>query len=434
MPRLMLRLLPILLPGLFLARPSFGQPAAPFSWQRAVLYHVVVERFENGDPSNDHADGRGPDAATAGGVFTGLRQRIEAGAFDAAGIDALLLSPPFAPVHAPADGVEAASGHRPLDFTEPDAALGTPEAFGALVAAAHDHGLRVVLDVPTARAGFPSGATPPVALPAFLREKWGPEKTARETAAFDAFVARTGAPRTPRAYLVHWLAGWVTRYGLDGFFVTGAVDDATRDLLRSETSRALRAWKAAHPDRALDEGDFWLAGEASGFDTVPAPFRAYDAPADTLEARYATVAAAPPRLWHLPADLPAGARLDALTRLLLMPGAVLLSDGDAPPDEAERDRRHLLGTFRRRHPALAGGLHRKLGDSPYAFARTAQVGRAEDRVIVVLGATGRTRLNVSHVFPDDTVLRDPVTGHIALVSYGQVTFPAGGLLLLEEVP
>jgi hypothetical protein len=58
-----------------------------------------------------------------------------------------------------------------------------------------------------------------------------------------------------------------------------------------------------------------------------------------------------------------------------------------------------------------------------------------DQVIVANGVGGKTRIAVSLVWPDDTVLRDVMTGKMVFVSYGQVsvTPDASGLVLLEEV-
>ena len=52
---------------------SFGgsanaAPAAsqPFSWDNATIYFVMTDRFNNGNPGNDHAYGRKDDGAPAG--------------------------------------------------------------------------------------------------------------------------------------------------------------------------------------------------------------------------------------------------------------------------------------------------------------------------------------------------------------------------------
>jgi hypothetical protein len=116
---------------------------------------------------------------------------------------------------------------------------------------------------------------------------------------------------------------------------------------------------------------------------------------------------------------------------LLLPGPVAVPEAHLA-DPAWQ----TVARFRSRHPALADGVHAKLSDEPYAFYRGMRLDRGlEDVVLVVVGAEGRIRLNVSSIFPDNVVLRDAVSGTIALVSFGQLSMTAGsgGLVLLELV-
>ncbi len=71
---------------------------------------------------------------------------------------------------------------------------------------------------------------------------------------------------TPRDYLTHWLSQWVRDYGIDGFRVDTAkhVELPARQQLKTEASAALREWKKANPDKALDDKPFWMTGEALG--------------------------------------------------------------------------------------------------------------------------------------------------------------------------
>ena len=48
--------------------PAQGKP---FTWQNATVYFLLTDRFNNGDPSNDHAYGRKSDAAPARGFMGG---------------------------------------------------------------------------------------------------------------------------------------------------------------------------------------------------------------------------------------------------------------------------------------------------------------------------------------------------------------------------
>ncbi len=112
---------------------------------------------------------------------------------------------------------------------------------------------------------------------------------------------------------------------------------------------------------------------------------------------------------------------------VLAPGSIFLRD--AAPEEWVS-----LLDFRAKHHAIVAGVHQRLQAEPYAFYRGLRTGRdTTDKVIVVVGAQGNTRVNVSSVFDDDVILKDVLTGEIALVVYGQVSLKAGpsGMLLLE---
>ena len=70
--------------------------------------------------------------------------------------------------------------------------------------------------------------------------------------------------------------------------------------------------------------------------------------------------------------------------------------------------------------AVGAGVHTKIADSPYTFARV----KDTDKVICVLGASGTTAVSVGTMFADGTVLKDAYTGATATVSGGTATFTA----------
>jgi alpha-amylase len=308
----------------------------------------------------------------------------------------------------------------------------------------------------------------PVELPPFLADKWGGEKLAGEEKALDAFFSRTGYPRLPHYYIIKWLTDWVRTYGVDGFYVGDVrqVEPEVWTALKQEAGLALDDWKAAHPARADGDLGFWMVGEARGQGASQRTYRGFDAlindsftnPAaaaglDSLYTRYAGAvgaAAGPAVLSVLPAQ--AGGFADAGTGLFLAPGGIQIDfgteldpTGTAPATrpsidwkaapEATLEHWQKLGRFRHRHPAVSSGSHEQAGYEPYIFYRTARYGALEDKVVVVLGAEGRTRINVSRFFPDDTALRDAYTGKVSIVSFGMVSFPAHerGILLIEEL-
>ncbi|MCB0496705.1 MAG: alpha-amylase [Cyclobacteriaceae bacterium] len=84
-----------------------------------------------------------------------------------------------------------------------------------------------------------------------------------------------------------------------------------------------------------------------------------------------------------------------------------------------------LGRFRRAHPAVGAGVHKKLLDAPYTFSRTLD----DDKVVVVLDKTEEP-IDVSSVFGDGTVLTDYYSGTKATVQDGKVSFDSSFEILL----
>ena len=134
-------------------------PAPPRDPARAeIVYRVVTDRFENGDPANDRggiAGGRldhGFDPRRAhfyhGGDLAGVRERLPYVA--GLGASAILLTPVFGalPVAGP-PGAETASFHGEwlVDLTRIDPHLGDMADLRALTDAARDRGMRVYVDV-----------------------------------------------------------------------------------------------------------------------------------------------------------------------------------------------------------------------------------------------------------------------------------------------
>jgi len=136
-------------------RLVFWVEAEPFSWQDALIYMVVVDRFKDGDPSNDppatpNADPRGD---WKGGDLEGLRQEIAAGTLDALGVRALWLTP-FntnpAGAYVASDGVHQVAGYHgywPVKAREVEPRIGGAAALHALVKEAHKHGIRILQDL-----------------------------------------------------------------------------------------------------------------------------------------------------------------------------------------------------------------------------------------------------------------------------------------------
>ncbi len=288
---------------------------------------------------------------------------------------------------------------------------------------------------------------------------------------------------TPSNHLISWITRWVRKYGIDGFRLDTArnLDFRTITALKNAGIKALKEWKSANPVQRLDDLDFWMTGEIFGHGVDRSEY--FDAGLNSVIN------------FSLQHDLESGADLDSLFRtyserinrdpgfnvlsyisshdtklferdrlfeaatiLLLMPGTIQIFYGDetgrqqGPADAIGTDRTRSpmnwesverglldhwqkLGQFRARHPAVAMGAHEALSADPYVFSRSLHAGRWQDDVVVVIGAEGKTPVNVSTVFADNTILRDAYSGKTTFVSYGMVYVDpvAGSPVLLEEV-
>lgn len=126
--------------------------------EQEVIYFVLPDRFDNGDPSNDRGGLSGDRLVTGydptakgfyhGGDLKGLTARLDY--IQGMGITAIWFAPVFKnkPVQGPA-GDESAGyhGYWVTDFTTIDPHFGTEAEFKAFVDAAHARGMKVYMDI-----------------------------------------------------------------------------------------------------------------------------------------------------------------------------------------------------------------------------------------------------------------------------------------------
>lgn len=147
-----------------------------FTWDNASVYFLLTDRFKNGNTSNDHSYNRGLDkngnvvsgidtrGTFHGGDFAGVTQAINEGYFDDLGVNAIWISAPYEQIHGyvvggnenPSYAHYSYHGYYVLDYTQTDANFGTAEEFGTLVDTAHEHGIRVILDIVMNHSGYNS--------------------------------------------------------------------------------------------------------------------------------------------------------------------------------------------------------------------------------------------------------------------------------------
>jgi len=124
--------------------------------QSQVMYFLLVDRFYDGDNSNDHPvkdPEVSPKANYMGGDFEGIINKIEDGYFSELGVNSLWISPVnlnpdkvFREYPKPHRKFSGYHGYWPISSTKVDYRFGTALEFYNLVRTAHRYGMNVILD------------------------------------------------------------------------------------------------------------------------------------------------------------------------------------------------------------------------------------------------------------------------------------------------
>ncbi|EDP96101.1 alpha-amylase family glycosyl hydrolase [Kordia algicida OT-1] len=289
--------------------------AQPFVWEAANVYFMLTDRFYNGNKENDLNFDRTKEPAKLrgfmGGDMAGITQKIKEGYFDDLGINAIWFSPVLEQIHDSTDegtgNTYAFHGYWTKDWTQFDPNFGTAADFKELMETAHEHGIRILMDVVMNHTGpvtekdpvwndtwvrtEPScsyqnydtavsctlvknlpdvltNSTETVSLPTPLVEKWKAEgRYETEMKELDEFFKKTGLAKTPKNYIIKWLTDYVREYGVDGYRVDTVkhVEESAWNELNKQAKTAFTEWKEANPEAVLDENDFFMLGELYGY-------------------------------------------------------------------------------------------------------------------------------------------------------------------------
>ncbi|MBK6263767.1 alpha-amylase [Marivirga sp. S37H4] len=284
---------------------------APFMWENATVYFLLADRFNNADSTNDINFGRQPDGAPLrsfmGGDIKGITEKIKSGYFTDLGVNAIWMNPLVEQIHGSVDEGTGKSygfhGYWTKDWTALDPNFGTMEDLQKLVKTAHEHGIRILLDVVMNHTGPVTELDPqwptdwvrtgpqctyqdwestvkctlvenlpdilteseePVDLPQHLLDKWESEgRLEQELKELDEFFERTGYPRAPKYYIIKWLIDYVRALGIDGFRVDTVkhTEAGIWAELYAEALKALEDWKKENPNEKLDDLPFYMVGE-----------------------------------------------------------------------------------------------------------------------------------------------------------------------------
>jgi alpha-amylase len=490
----------------------------PFLWESANLYFLLTDRFNNSDPSNDVNFGRnlptGTQRGFQGGDIKGITEKIKEGYFDDLGINAIWFTPVVEQIHGGTDEGTGFTygyhGYWTKDWTALDPNFGQMEDLAELVEVAHEHEIRILMDAvinhtgpvtpqdkvwpdqwvrTTPKCQFNSYETAvhcalvenlpdirteseeEVALPEALVAKWKAEgRYEQEMAELDAFFERTGYPRAPRFYIIKWLTDYIRDFGIDGFradTVRHIEEDVWLEF-KKECELAFANWKKDHPDKVLDENDFYTVGEVYGYNIISSgkffdfgdvKVNYYDHGFDSMinfefksnaTESYESLFTTYSKVFNdtvngfqalnyitshddsTPFDNERTKPYESALKLLLSPGTAQIYYGDESArgliiegaqgdatlrsfmnwDDIQSDPETIdvlthwqkLGVFRKNHPSIGAGQHQMLSESPYVFKRTLNRNGFKDGVVIGLDLPSGSK-----TIPVGTVFEDEST-------------------------
>jgi len=133
--------------------PFWIGPQSDFSWEDSLIYMIMTDRYINGNTSNDpESTGAAAGADWMGGDIEGVTSKIQSGYFAELGVNVLWLTPFNTNAQGTggaADGVHdvaAYHGYWPVEARQVDPRLGTADQLKTMVDAAHQSGIRVMMD------------------------------------------------------------------------------------------------------------------------------------------------------------------------------------------------------------------------------------------------------------------------------------------------
>jgi glycosidase len=157
---------PITCPKSFKCSEEGALPPGVFDWRDAVIYFVFVDRFFDGDPSNNcsvigASTGEYTSANYLGGDWAGVTQKISDGYFSTLGVNTLWITVPVKNADTvlgagvlcnggscSSDGYQYTGyhGYWPIDPTQVEPCFGSPADLSTLVTTAHKNHLKILFD------------------------------------------------------------------------------------------------------------------------------------------------------------------------------------------------------------------------------------------------------------------------------------------------
>ena len=129
---------------------------SPFNWYDGIIYSLLTDRFNNGNPQNDNPiinDSLFLPANYQGGDFKGIINKLNEGYFTKLGVNTIWISPvydnpnvPYREYPAPHRWYSGYHGYWPISDTRVEEHFGTMDELKELIKIAHKNGIKVLLD------------------------------------------------------------------------------------------------------------------------------------------------------------------------------------------------------------------------------------------------------------------------------------------------
>ncbi len=203
-------------------------------WHSSIMYFMMVDRFVDGDKSNNHPVNDPailPKAQYYGGDIQGITQKIKSGYFKDLHINTIWVSPitqnpidAWGQFHDPETKFSGYHGYWPVTSTTVDFRLGSEADVKEMLSVAHQNGLSVLLDYVANHVHEQHSVyqqhkdwVTPLYLPdgTMNTERWDDH---RLTTWFDTFLPTLNLEDPKVAdFMIDSALFWVTKYDFDGF-------------------------------------------------------------------------------------------------------------------------------------------------------------------------------------------------------------------------
>ena len=241
--------------------PAVVVPQA--DWSEAILYFAIVDRWADGDLTNDSGADRAAKGAFHGGDLKGLREHVDEIA--ALGATAIWITPVVKNIDGPVTGAGfpdwAYHGYWADDFTRLDPRFGSEAELAAVVNECHRRGLKVLLDVVYNHAGYDSHYLSDPRTKGWLRSE-----ATGTCGTDDLTICVAGLPdfktELPEVadFLLKAQIAWAERSGVDGFRL-----DTVKHVSHEFWQEHRRRTRAALPPGFFLLGEVW-GGDAGVLD------------------------------------------------------------------------------------------------------------------------------------------------------------------------